>query len=176
MDRVFRRAVRERLRTLDGIAEHTGLDLPVPVARTQIRRITEGWRELLTEHEPDAMGRCPVCSGWWWRRKWPCQVWATAHYQLVNDTPDELQSCPEAPQPRSPLGSSLHRPRDVEIIDRRVGVPADRTRGDLPTRVDAPPHRALTPSKPEAVQIHRAAVIEQYPTVPRPRLAPPPRG
>ena len=183
VDRVFRRAVRERLRALDGIAEHTGLDLPVPMARTQIRRITKGWRELLSEHEPDAMGRCPVCSGWWWRRKWPCQVWAIAYYQLINDTPEEPQSSPEAPRLRSSRGSSFPRLRGVEIIDRRMGAIAGRPRVDFPTRVNFRSRRPVTPSKPKTVQIHRAVVveqyptaIEQYPTVPRPRLAPSPRG
>ena len=128
MERAFRRAVLEQLRTVDGIAAHAGSDLPVPVARTRIRRLTQGWRELLTEHQPDAAGRCPVCSGWWWRRKWPCQVWATAHYQLIGDPSDERQPSPEAPQPRSPLGSSFPRPRDVEIIDRRVGGAPDLAR------------------------------------------------
>lgn len=153
----------ERLRTVDGIA-HAGPDLPVPVARTQIRRITAGWRELLTEHLPDATGRCPVCAGWWLRRKWPCQVWATAHHQLIGDISDGRQPGPEAPQPRSPLRSSCPCPRDVEIIDRRIGAP-------YRARVDSPPRRPLTPQQPETVRIHRAAVIERYPTIPRPRPA-----
>ena len=153
----------ERLRTVDDIA-HAGSNLPVPVARTQIRRITAGWRELLAAHQPDAAGRCPVCAGWWLRRKWPCQVWATAHHQLIGDISDEPQPSPEAPRPRSPLGSSCPCPRDVEIIDRRVGA-AHRA------RADSPPRRPVTPQRPETVRIHRAAVIEQHPTIPRPRLA-----
>lgn len=175
MDGAFRRGVLERLRTVDGIA-HAGPDLPVLEARTQLRRITAGWRELLTEHQPDAAGRCPVCAGWWLRRKWPCQVWATAHHQLIGDISDGRQPSPDGrqpivgvPQPRSPLRSSCPCPRDVEIIDRRVGAPER-------TRVDVPPRRLVTPQQPETARIHRAAVIDRYPAVPRPRLPRRPRG
>jgi hypothetical protein len=170
VDGAFRRAVLERLRMVDGITAHAGSDLPVPVPRTQIRRLTKGWRRLLTEHQPDAGGRCPVCSGWWRGRKWPCQVWATAHYQLIGDISHERQPRPEAPQPGAPLGSCVPRPREVEIIDRRLGGVSDRG------RVDSPPRRPATPPKRETVRIHRAAVIERYPVIPRPRLARRPRG
>jgi len=170
VDHAFRRTVLERLRTVDGIVAHAGSALPVPLARTQIRRITEGWRELLTEHQPDAAGRCPVCSGWWRRRKWPCQVWTTAQYQLIGDTSDERQPSRGTPQPRPPLGSSCPRPRQVEIIDRRVGGAPERA------HVDPPLRRPATPAKRETVRIHRASVVERYPTVPRPRLARRSRG
>jgi hypothetical protein len=142
---------------LDGIAEQASSELPVPAARTHLHRITKGWRELLTEHQPDAGGRCPVCSGWWRGRKWPCQIWATAHLQLIGDTAAEPQPSPEAPQPRSPLGSSFPRAREVEIIDRRFGDAPDRA------RVDSPPGSPVTSPKPETAGIHRAAVVEQSP-------------
>lgn len=149
MDRAYRRAVLDRLTMLDDMAARPGGTLPLPVARTEIRRITRGWRELLTEHQPDAAARCPVCSGWWRRRKWPCQVWVTAHERLIGGQTDVLQ-------PRSTLGISLRRPpRDVEVVARRAGT--------------AP----VTPARPEAdtVPIHRAAVIERSAAIPRPRLA-----
>ncbi|HYZ09685.1 MAG: hypothetical protein M3291_13145 [Actinomycetota bacterium] len=170
MDHAFRRAVLERLRTVDGIAEHTSSDLPVPVLRTQLHRITQGWRELLTEHQPNAGGRCPVCSGWWRGRRWPCQVWATAHFRLIGDISAEAPPSPGAPQPGSPLGSSFPRAREVEIIDRRLGDAPDRA------RVDSPPRPPVASPEPETVAIHRAAVIERSPTSPRPRLARRPRG
>lgn len=158
MDRAFRRAVLERLTVIDELVEHAGPDLPLPVARTEIRRITEGWRELLLEHQPDASGRCPVCSGWLRRRKWPCQVWITAHQQLIGETT-------EVPQPRARLGSSFRRPREVEVVDRRVGRNRFEANRDYAPRFD----------HPAPVQIHRAAVIERIPTMPRQRLGRRPR-
>lgn len=148
MDRAYRRAVLDRLTMLDDMARAGGR-LPLPVARTEIRRITRGWRELLTEHQPDAAARCPVCSGRWRRRKWPCQVWVAAHERLIGGHTEDLQ-------PRSTLGVSFRRPaREVEVVARRAGT--------------AP----ITPARPEAdtVPVHRAAVNERSVVIPRPRLA-----
>lgn len=151
MDRAFRRAVLDRLGTLDDMASHAGTSLPLSVARTEIRRITKGWRVLLTEHQPDAAGRCPVCSGGWRRRKWPCQVWVTAHQRLIGATT-------EVPQPRSSLGVSFRRPpRHVKVVVRRAET--------------SPEASIPAPQEPDTVPIHRAAVIERPPAMPRPRLA-----
>jgi hypothetical protein len=119
VDHAFRRAVLERLRTVDGIAEHTSSDLPVPVLRTQLHRITQGWRELLTEHQPNAGGRCPVCSGWWRGRRWPCQVWATAHFRLIGDISAEAPPV-ASPEPET---VAIHR---AAVIERSPTSPRPR--------------------------------------------------
>jgi hypothetical protein len=55
------------------------------LARGEIRRLTDGWRRLLTEHQPDEDGRCPQCPGWPRNRPWPCHVWRMAHHHLVGE-------------------------------------------------------------------------------------------
>lgn len=169
MDRASRRAVLERLTALDDMGAQTGTALPPPVARTHLRRIVEGWRHLLTGHQPDSRGRCPVCSGLLRRRKWPCQIWITAHQQLIGDARGAEQP---VPAPRAPA----RPPRDVEIVARGAGG-----RRSEPERAGAPTRAWSHPVLPAQLQtdsepIHRAAVIERSPTMPRPRLARRPRG
>lgn len=139
MDRSLRRAVLERLAAVEEMAVRTGSHL---VARTHLRTITGGWRELLIEHQPDVQGRCPVCSGWLRRRRWPCQVWVTAHHHLIGDSPE-----PTSPAKKS---GPFRRPRRVEIIPRQTNTAA-----------------AADQTGPDTVEIYRAAVTEQEPTVPR---------
>lgn len=150
MDRGSQRAVLERLTALDDMA---GL----PTARSQIRRIIDGWRTLLAAHQPTGRGRCPMCSGWLRSRKWPCQVWITAHNQLIGDGLVEQQP---APAPRG----SAHRPREVEVVPRTAG---HRDDGHEPPAV--PSMRDDTHPMPPC--IHRAAVAERRPTPPHPRLS-----
>ncbi|MPZ64510.1 MAG: hypothetical protein GEU83_02970 [Pseudonocardiaceae bacterium] len=167
MDRAVRRAVLERLTGPDDM--QTGTAPSAPLARTQLRRIVEGWRDLLTGHQPDSKGRCPMCSGLLRRRRWPCQVWITAHQQLIGEGQAEKQS---AAVPRGPA-----RPqRDVEIIARG----ADGRRRE-PERAATPMRTQVHPVLPAQVQldsarIHRAAVIERESTMPRPLLSHRPRG
>lgn len=149
VDRGSRRAVLERLTALDDMAA-------LPTARAQIRQITEGWRTLLAAHQPTDRGRCPRCSGWLRNRKWPCQVWITAHNQLIGDGQVEQAS---APPPRG----SVRRPRDVEVVPRQAGP-----RDDAREPAVVPRMRAET--QPVLPAIHRAAVIER-PILPRPRLS-----
>lgn len=161
MDRATRRAVLERLTALDDV--QTGTALQAPVARTQLHRIVEGWRDLLTGHQPDSDGRCPVCSGLLRRRKWPCQVWITAHQQLIGEGQGEEQAAATPRGRRRP-------PRDVEIVARGAG---DRRRE--PERAVTPMGAQVHPALPAQVKvgserIHRAAVTERQPTMPRPRL------
>src|SRR5438445_6028499 len=53
------------------------------VARSELPRLTEGWRALLTKHEPDEQGNCPQCSTRWRQQKSPCSVWRAAYDHLV---------------------------------------------------------------------------------------------
>jgi len=55
----------------------------VSVARSELPRLTEGWRAMLEKHEPDERGDCPTCSTRWHRCKAPCSVWQVAHEHLV---------------------------------------------------------------------------------------------
>lgn len=112
MHRAVRRAIAERLATADEMADRA--EHRVPLVRTEIQRITGGWRELLAAHLPDDAGRCPVCSGWVRRRRWPCPVWVAAHQQLVGDGLDSTVPAPRARDRRRPL-------REVEVIARPAG-------------------------------------------------------
>lgn len=153
MDRRVRRAVLDHLAQLDEMAKEAGATLPVPVAREQLRHITDSWRELLAAHQPTASDRCPVCKGWLRHRRWPCQVWLTAHQRLIGGVPDS-----------PPLGAAgarrnpFRRPRRVEVLPR-----------DGAQRPQHPetPEQAPEPSAPP---IHRSAVVERQPARFRGRL------
>ncbi|MGH4026722.1 MAG: hypothetical protein ACRDRV_19290 [Pseudonocardiaceae bacterium] len=194
MDRSLRRAVLERLAAVEEMAVRTGSHLTVRVARTHLKTITGGWRELLLEHQPDLKGRCPVCSGWLRRRRWPCQVWVTAHRHLIGDGPEPGRWSAEKSNP-------FRRPRRVEVIPRQTGAAdqsrADQSRADQ-TRAVATPRPAADPrpaaagpagtgprpaeqfavNPPEfaghrptadGVEIHRAPITEREPVLPRSR-------
>jgi hypothetical protein len=157
VDRGSRRAVLERLTALDDM-------VVLPTARAKLRHITEGWRTLLAAHQPTSRGRCPMCSGWWRSRKWPCQVWITAHNQLIGDGQVEQQP---APAPRGPA----RRPRDVEVVPRQAGRRDHEHESPAVPRMrdEAQPVRMGDEAQPVLPAIHRAAVIERRPTLPRPR-------
>lgn len=53
------------------------------VARTEVPRLAEGWRQMLQAHEPDERGDCPTCSTRRHRSKAPCSVWQVAHEHLI---------------------------------------------------------------------------------------------
>lgn len=113
MDRWVRRAVMERLAAVENMALRSAA---VPAARDCLRNITGGWREVLAEHQPDRKGRCPICSGWLRRRRWPCQVWVTAHHHLIGDGAEPLDRTIKK-------GHAFRLPRQVEVIPRQTGVP-----------------------------------------------------
>jgi hypothetical protein len=79
-----RDAVLRRLEMLDQAAGDADPGTLLPLARTEITRIAEGWRLLLTVHQCDEEGRCRACPTGIGRR-WPCQVWRTAYEQLIGD-------------------------------------------------------------------------------------------
>jgi hypothetical protein len=113
VDRRVRRAVLERLAAVEEIAARAGATLSAPLARRHIQTITDGWRELLVQHQPDLTGRCPVCSGWLRRRRWPCDVWVTAHRHLIGDGTEPL----ERPGKNS---NPFCRPRQVLVVPRQL--------------------------------------------------------
>lgn len=85
MDEALRAAVLRRLALLDEAAERGEADALVPLARSEIHRLADGWRLLLTVHQPDPDGRCGACPGILRHKKWPCQVWTMAHQHLIGD-------------------------------------------------------------------------------------------
>lgn len=126
MDRRARRAVLSRLVALEAIAARAGAKLSAPVGRKHTQVITEGWRELLIQHQVDATGRCPVCAGWLRRRRWPCEMWVTAHRRLIGDS---------AGSERATRNSNpFCRPRQVEVVPRQPGPPTvEQTATDRPS-------------------------------------------
>ncbi|WP_216212545.1 hypothetical protein [Amycolatopsis aidingensis] len=83
LGQVLRNAVWERLDMLSDLADRADAPSLVSVARSELPRLTEGWRAILRAHEPDARGDCPTCSTRWHRCKAPCSVWQVAHEHLV---------------------------------------------------------------------------------------------
>lgn len=113
LGQILRQAVWERLDMLEELAAHADAESLVSVARTEVPRLTDGWRVLLAAHEPNSKGRCPECSRRWQPRRSPCSVWRTAHDNLVAA---ELAS----PQDRFAFSQSVrHAPR-------RAPAPAGR--------------------------------------------------
>lgn len=84
LGQILRQAVWERLDMLDELASRADAESLLSVARTELPRLTDGWRALLAAHEPDARGRCPECSSRWRPRAAPCTVWRAAHEHLVS--------------------------------------------------------------------------------------------
>ncbi len=80
---VLRSAVRERLDVLTELANCADAPSLLSVARSELPRLTEGWRTLLTAHDADEKGNCPECSSRWRPQKAPCSVWRTAYEHLV---------------------------------------------------------------------------------------------
>ena len=100
LGQILRQAVWERLDMLDELASRADTDSLLSVARTELPRLTDGWRALLAAHEPDARGRCPECSSRWRPRAAPCTVWRAAHQHLVSTdtgTADRRTTSPASP-------------------------------------------------------------------------------
>lgn len=83
LGQVLRNAVWERLDMLSDLANRADASSLVSVARSELPRLTEGWRAMLRAHEPDERGDCPTCSTRWHKCKAPCSVWQVAHEHLV---------------------------------------------------------------------------------------------
>jgi hypothetical protein len=81
----LRAAVLQRLAMLDQLAEHGTSESLLPLARTELHRLADGWRLLLAVHEPDTDGRCRACPARLRRRRWPCRLWTMAYDHLIND-------------------------------------------------------------------------------------------
>ncbi len=83
LGQMLRQAVWERLDMLDELASSADNGSLLSVARSELPRLTHGWRALLASHAPDPRGRCPECSSRW-RPRALCSVWGAAHEHLVH--------------------------------------------------------------------------------------------
>jgi hypothetical protein len=136
VDRRVRRAVLERLAAVEVMAARAGATLSAPLARRHLQTITGGWRELLVQHQPDPTGRCPVCSGWLRRRRWPCDVWVTAHYHLIGEGTELNDRLARNSSPSC-------QPRQMVIVPRQLGAPVTRQAAAR----DASPHSEKASSR-----------------------------
>lgn len=82
-----RRAVLHHLDVLDRAVDHADPPTLLPLARTELHRLVDGWRRLLSSHRADASGRCAACRRGLLARRRPCPVWRLAHQQLIEDAP-----------------------------------------------------------------------------------------
>ncbi|MCK2243966.1 MULTISPECIES: hypothetical protein [unclassified Crossiella] len=163
MDDVLRQAVLDRLALLDQLAEEGDANSLLPLARTELQRLAEGWRLLLTVHQPDEDGRCKACPGGFLGRgrRWPCQMWLTAHKHLINDgsghrerrmakrnpfsrkAPRAVPPVPPA-LPNPPQGSTI--PPDVlAALVTQAGGPPQQRQGTMPPGVIPPFTGTITP-------------------------------
>jgi hypothetical protein len=87
-DQALREAVLRRLALLDGLAVSSEPEESlIPMARAELSRLTDGWRLLLTVHQPDDDRKCVACPRSWWRRRWPCRIWLMAYEHLMGEAP-----------------------------------------------------------------------------------------
>jgi hypothetical protein len=142
VDQTLRDAVLQRLALLDKVAEQGEAEALVPLARAEIHRLADGWRLLLTVHQPDDDGRCKACPGWLRRRKWPCQVWNMAHQHLIGEGVPHRER-------RRPLRNPFTRNGVTAEVPSAVSAetPAEMT-AELPV-VPAPIHRAPVVHRPK---------------------------
>jgi uncharacterized C2H2 Zn-finger protein len=154
MEQRLRRAVFDRLEMLGDQAGHAEPGRLASLARTEIRRLTDGWRDLLAIHQPDDDGRCPRCWGWFRRRRWPCQVWLSAHQHLIGESVAHKQRMSPATNRRN---QTVVIPRQLPAAQRSALPAAAVVAVAGPGNADDGEPR-----------IHRAAVRERSP-----RLSPP---
>ncbi len=100
LGQILRQAVWDRLDLLDELASNADNGSLLSVARSELPRLTYGWRALLATHPTDPRGRCSECSSRWRPRMALCSVWRAAHEHLVSA---EAVSKTQPPTSRLPV-------------------------------------------------------------------------
>ncbi|WP_228771882.1 hypothetical protein [Actinokineospora iranica] len=144
-DEALRAAVLARLALLDEVAGTADESTLLPLARSEISRLADGWRLLLTVHQPDEESRCRACPAGaaslrgFRGLRWPCQVWRMAHEHLIGEGVAHRDR-------KRPLRNPFGR--------QAVLVPQEKPAG---ARAQAPPEPPVVPMEP----VHRAPVRER---------------
>jgi hypothetical protein len=124
MDETLRAAVLRRLDLLDQVAGEGDPDTLLPLARSEISRLADGWRLLLTVHQPGPDRRCNACPRGWRGRRWPCQVWRMAHEHLIGEgLPHRERRRPL----RNSLSRALRRARAKQSREVPPELPVEQT-------------------------------------------------
>ncbi len=99
LGQILRQAVWDRLDMLDELASSADNGSLLSVARSELPRLTYGWRALLATHAPGPGGRCSECSSRWRPRTALCSVWRAAHEHIVSaeTVPQAQASTPRLP-------------------------------------------------------------------------------
>lgn len=173
-DTALRKAVLDRLDRLDRLVDKE--DDPeslLPIARSELHRLSKGLLFLLEEHQPDDDGRCPTCAGTTRSNPWPCTVWETAHRHLIAHQDHERgrsrgdSTADEAETER--VAKHLSEVSDVSVIPEPIVAatgpgPSDWdtgefTRPNLTTAPQQPPTQLSGRLETDHTKIYRAAVV-----------------
>ena len=109
LGRMLQQAVWERLDMLEELVRSADNESLLSLARSELPRLTQGWRALLATHAPDSRGRCPECSSRWRPRGAPCGVWQAAHDHLISAETVSGSATPSPPPGKVPAGVGVTR-------------------------------------------------------------------